>query len=641
MPLVQNWNPVRVACGSTNPTETEQGVLAMATININGTLTLERTGRTERKKFTSFMVPVVEVMLFGTRSASFAQGQWVAEDAVRFVDRLNRGKNSWIRRVAKDLRKISLLACLSIMLAVVNAGTATAHHQPGHTKGGGGTQGSNGGDSGNDGQESYVADIPVLMGDMLVVEAEEATSVSSKSKPEISNLELIVKKSKNSETRTFLKFNVGFISGQVLYAKVLLRSTRSSGYGGELREAGVWPGGTIAWDNKPTIINFNLSAISEVGRVASNTYYEWDVLSIVNGDGNEDGVYSFALTCDSCSSRYESDEASMVPYLVIVVADESIVAPSVVLDGPVLVGAGDIARCGTTVPSGDQQTADLVNELLSRGYESDVVFVAGDGAYPNGAYEDYINCYEPSWGQLQLPWNKIKPSPGNHDYHTTNAEGYFTYFGDSAVDTYSGLYDGYYSYNIPPCSSELAIGCPGSWHVVSLNSNCAEIGGCGLGSPQNDWLRADLVDARKAGAMCIVAYLHHTPLSSGPHGSNSTTQPLMAALYDYRADILVAAHDHTYERFMPQDANGVPDLDYGVRLFVVGTGGASLYRFQTPVANSQARYNYLNGVLMLTLHPTSYDWEFIPVTISNPEPAEVFSDEGSAWCHDPPPSDLG
>lgn len=634
MPLVQNWDPVRVACGSTSPTETEQGVLAMATININGTLTLERTGRTERKKFTSFMVPVVEVMLFGTRSASFAQGQWVAEDAVRFVDRLNRGKNSWIRRVAKDLRKISLLACLSIMLAVVNAGTATAHHQPGHTKGGGGTQGSNGGDSGNDGQESYVADIPVLMGDMLVVEAEEATSVSSKSKPAISNLELIVKKSKNSETRTFLKFNVGFISGQVLYAKVLLRSTRSSGYGGELREAGVWPGGTIAWDNKPTIINFEQSALSEVGRVASNTYYEWDVLSIVNGDGNEDRVYSFALTCDSCSSRYESDEASMVPYLVIVVEDVPSVAPSVVLGesgDPVLVGAGDIARCGTTVPSGDQQTADLVSDILLEGYGSDVVFTAGDGAYPNGAYEDYINCYDPSWGQL--PWNKIKPSPGNHDYYTTNAQGYFEYFGDSAVDQIDGLFDGYYSYNIPPCSGEGEVaGCPESWHVVSLNSNCSWIGGCNDGSPQNTWLQADLAAARKAGAECIVAYLHHTPLSSGPHGSDLTTQPLMAALYKFRADILIAAHDHTYERFMPQDANGVPDLAYGVRLFVVGTGGASLYSFQTPVANSEARFNYLNGVLMLTLHPTSYDWEFIPVE-------GTFSDVGSASCHDPLPGD--
>ena len=107
----------------------------------------------------------------------------------------------------------------------------------------------------------------------------------------------------------------------------------------------------------------------------------------------------------------------------------------------------------------------------------------------------------------------------------------------------------------------------------------------------------------------------------------------MAALYEYDADILIAGHDHIYERFAPQDADGVPDLDKGVRLFVVGTGGASLRAFRTPIANSEARFNSLNGILKLTLHPSSYDWEYIPVAISNPDPVEVFSDVGSAWCH--------
>ena len=178
--------------------------------------------------------------------------------------------------------------------------------------------------------------------------------------------------------------------------------------------------------------------------------------------------------------------------------------------------------------------------------------------------------------------------------------------------------EGYYSYDI------------GSWHVVALNSNCSQIGGCGVGSPQNTWLRADLA---ASSASCTVAYLHHTPHSSGDHGNNMGTQPLMDALYEFGAEILVAGHDHTYERFTPQDADGVPDLANGVRLFVVGSGGAGLYAFRTPIANSEARFNSLNGVLKLTLHPSSYDWEFIPVAISNPDPVEVFSDVGSAWCH--------
>ena len=111
-------------------------------------------------------------------------------------------------------------------------------------------------------------------------------------------------------------------------------------------------------------------------------------------------------------------------------------------------------------------------------------------------------------------------------------------------------------------------------------------------------------------------------------------QPIMDLLYQYGADILIAGHDHNYERFAPQNADGVTDLEKGVRLFVVGTGGTNgLRAFRTPIANSEARFNSLNGILKLTLHPTSYDWEFVPVAVSNPEPVEVFSDAGGAWCH--------
>ena len=107
----------------------------------------------------------------------------------------------------------------------------------------------------------------------------------------------------------------------------------------------------------------------------------------------------------------------------------------------------------------------------------------------------------------------------------------------------------------------------------------------------------------------------------------------MDALYEHGVEILIAGHDHNYERFTPQDANGVPDLAKGVRLFVVGSGGTGLRSFGTPIANSEARFNSLNGVLKLTLHPSSYDWEFVPVDIADPEPVEVFSDVGSASCH--------
>lgn len=498
-----------------------------------------------------------------------------------------------------NLRVISLLAFVLIMLAAIDAGIVTAHHREGHT------QGNNGGDGGKDGRESFNAG--VLMGDMFLFPVDEDIAVSSKSKPALSNSELIVKVSRKAETRTFLRFNISGVVGTVISAKILLRSITNSGYGGEVREVAdnSWSENTMTWANQP-FIDFGQPALSEVGRVVFDTYYEWDVLSTVTGNG----VYSFAMTCDSCSSTYESKEALMIPYLVVVVDDGS----SIVLghpSDPVLVGAGDIASCGTDpFSSGAEQTALLLDDILLG--ESDVsVFTAGDGAYLDGTLTEFQTCYDPTWGR-HFDWTN--PSPGNHEYNTPGAEGYFTYFGARAGDPSKG----YYSYDI------------GSWHVVALNSNCSQIGGCDVGSPQNTWLRADLA---ASSALCTVAYLHHPPHSSGEHSSEMDTQPLMDALYDHGAEILVAGHDHNYERFSPQDADGVPDLANGVRLFVVGSGGASLRAFRTPIANSEARFNSLNGVLKLTLHPWSYDWEFIPVAISNPEPVEVFSDVGSAWCH--------
>ena len=498
-----------------------------------------------------------------------------------------------------NIRVISLLACLLIILAVIDAGFVTAHHREGHS------QGNNGGDGGNDGRESFNSG--VLTGDMRLFPVDEDTAVSSKSNPAISNSELIVKRSRNAETRTFLKFNVTDVAGTVVSAKILLGSITNSAYGGELRDLAddSWSEGTMTWANQP-FIDFDQPALSEVGRVVSNTYYEWDVLTIVNGDG----VYSFAMTCDSCTSKYGSREAFMTPYLVVVVDDGSSVELGEPSD-PVLAGAGDIANCGTDpFGSGAEQTALLLDDILLGA--SDVsIFTAGDGAYTNGTLTEFQTCYHPTWGR-HFDWTN--PSPGNHEYNTPAAEGYFTYFEARAGDPS----EGYYSYDI------------GSWHVVALNSSCSQIGGCDLGSPQNTWLRADLA---ASSAFCTVAYLHHPPHSSGEHGSELATQPLMDALYEYGAEILVAGHDHNYERFTPQDAEGVPDLDNGVRLFVVGSGGTGLRAFRTPIANSEARFNSLNGILKLTLHPSSYDWEFIPVAISNPEPVEVFSDAGSAWCH--------
>jgi hypothetical protein len=485
-----------------------------------------------------------------------------------------------------------------------------AHHREGHVKGGSG----GGGDSGTG--ESFNSG--VVAGKMSLFQAIDDASVSSKSKPILKNSELVVKKSRNTVTQTFLKFDVVGIVETVVSAKIILRSTVNSGFGGELRVAGDnWSESTITWANRPDVDFGDLSVISAVGAVASDTYYEWDVLSVVGGDQGGNRIYSFAITCDSCASKYQSGEAAMAPYLVVVEEDVSSEEPDEPIE-LVFAGAGDIADCGTGDPmnSGAAKTAQLLGEILMQdeilvGGADVSFFTTGDGAYNEGSLQQYIDCYDPTWG-LYFEWTN--PTPGNHEYLTPDAAGYFAYFGARAGDPS----EGYYSYDI------------GSWHFIALNSNCGEISGCDLGSPQNKWLRLDLAAYSDS---CVVAYLHHPPYSSGEHGGDGNMRPLMEALYENGVEILIAGHDHSYERFAPQDADGVPDLAKGVRLFVVGSGGTSLRTFRTPIANSEARFNSRNGILKLMLHPSSYDWEFIPVAASNPEAVEKFLDVGSAWCH--------
>ena len=113
------------------------------------------------------------------------------------------------------------------------------------------------------------------------------------------------------------------------------------------------------------------------------------------------------------------------------------------------------------------------------------------------------------------------------------------------------------------------------------------------------WLRADL--QAHADAQCTLAYWHHARWSSGPHGNDVTVAPFVAALHEFGADVILVGHDHLYERFAPQLPDGTADADGGIRQFVVGTGGRSLYSFGTPQPNSEVRYNATYGVIKLVL----------------------------------------
>ncbi len=266
--------------------------------------------------------------------------------------------------------------------------------------------------------------------------------------------------------------------------------------------------------------------------------------------------------------------------------------------GVVMVGAGDIASCSS---SGDEATANLLDNIAG------TVYTLGDNVYDNGTATEYTNCYAPSWGRHKA---RTKPTPGNHEYNTSGATGYYGYFGAAAGDPAKG----YYSYDL------------GDWHVVVLNSNssCTTIS-CAAGSSQEQWLRADLAATTKA---CTLAYWHHPRFNSGAsHGNNTAVAPLWNALYDFNADVILNGHEHVYERFAPQTPAGVADATRGIRQFTVGTGGRSHYTFGSIQPNSEVREGNTYGVLKLTLHAASYDWQFVPVSGS------TFTDSGTGSCH--------
>ena len=263
----------------------------------------------------------------------------------------------------------------------------------------------------------------------------------------------------------------------------------------------------------------------------------------------------------------------------------------------VLVGAGDIADCKDL--TGAEATAKLLDQLTG------TVMAVGDLAYPDGSKENFV-CYDKTWGRAK---SRTRPAPGNHEFHAAGASPYFDYFGATAGDPKTG----YYSYEL------------GAWHIIVLNSECKDVGGCEPGSPQEKWLRSDLA---AHPAACKLAYWHKPLFSSGSaHGNDLTVKPLFQALYDAHADVVVGGHDHDYERFAPQNPDGAADPANGIREFVVGTGGKNHRPFGESKLNSEVRDATAFGVLKLTLKPKSYDWQFIP------EAGKSFTDSGTGACH--------
>ena len=260
-------------------------------------------------------------------------------------------------------------------------------------------------------------------------------------------------------------------------------------------------------------------------------------------------------------------------------------------------GAGTTTRCRMAA------TSDLAISLSPA-----AVLLLGDNQYEDGTLAKYQASYHPSWGRLKPI---TRPIPGNHEYVTPGAAGYYAYFGAAAGDPAKG----YQSFDL------------GGWHLIGLNSNCAAVGGCGVNSAQGQWLAADLAAHPD---VCTLAYWHHPRFSSGPHGNDATTADFWNLLHAAEADLVLVGHDHGYERFAPQTPSAVADPD-GIRQFVVGNGGKNLTSVVTVRANSEVRNYSAFGVLELKLWPAGYDWRFLGV-------GGTVLDSGRGLCHSALPS---
>jgi hypothetical protein len=290
-------------------------------------------------------------------------------------------------------------------------------------------------------------------------------------------------------------------------------------------------------------------------------------------------------------------------------------AQAVVAEDPVVMAAGDIA-CEPGSTRGRKCRDDLTANLLE---SASHVITIGDNQYNCGRLSSFQGAYDKTWGQHLA---KTYPVVGEDEYSssscsTPGAEGFFTYFSSRAQQgSCTKACRGWYSYDIGT-----------NWHVVALNTACAEasIGGCTASSPQLQWLKQDLASTTER---CILAVMHR------PYWSNGNTvrkfKPFIDALYAGGADVVLTGNAHLYARYAQQNPSSQVDTARGMREFIVGTGGKSHSTLQSPrLANFQAGNDTTFGVLKLTLRATSYDWQYLQAYPASP----VYSDSGSTGCH--------
>jgi hypothetical protein len=413
----------------------------------------------------------------------------------------------------------------------------------------------------------------------------------------------------------YLRFDVAGLTAPVTRAVLRVYSRTSHAEGFEVRAVStLWDEETLTWSNAPVPSS---TVAGRSGSIAAGTWAQVDVTTLVAGNG----PVAFALATTSATNLpLGAKEGGNAPQLVVETGASSsgtstsapittaptttspttTTVPTTPGEDPVIGAAGDIA-CQPPYKVGastchHQATADLLADV-------DAVLPLGDLQYEDGRLSYFQKSYDPTWG---AHFDKTYPAVGNHEYLTSGAAGYYDYFGSRAGPRGKG----YYSFKL------------GEWRLYAINSMCSTVGGCGPTSAQYRWLQAELEASTEA---CELAYWHHPRWSAGPHGDDTGKAAIVSLLDAHGADVVLAGHDHSYQRFAPMNGAGEHD-PAGIRSWVVGTGGKNFTAVGSR-ANLVVWNSSTYGVLKLTLRPASYDWRFVP------EPGKTFTDVGTGPCH--------
>lgn len=426
--------------------------------------------------------------------------------------------------------------------------------------------------------------------------------------------------------RSYVRFNVQNVTGTITKATLRVYANSAQNTGFLVHAASdSWEESTLRFDNAPA---YSTVATGASGAVAANTWYSVPVTALVNGNGS----YSFVLTTTastamSLASResandpqliveYETAMSTITPTLATVPTPTFTPTPTLGTGFSFIYAVGDMVPGAATQCGSSNCKQMQVSQLVLD--SSPAAFLAlGDVQYEEGSSTDFLNFYSPSFGRVK---SITLPVVGNHEYLTPEAQGYFDYFNGAGFQSGQAgdRSKGYYATNV------------GDWRIYVLNSNCSKAGGCGVGSPQETWLKQDLEANPRE---CSLLAAHHPYVSSDSRDFSYYAQQraLWDAFYNNGGDVVLVGHSHFYERYAPMNPERVRDDAYGIRQFIVGTGGKNIYDIGIQQPLSVVWNGNTFGALKLTLKTNGYDWQFVPI------PGQTFTDSGSSSCHGVPP----